>query len=60
VMLLTSLIVMTFLRSVDLPLANAVGSDGRLQRRERHSQHHGKRRPCGCAAVGLSHRAIPR
>ena len=38
----------------------AVGSDGRLQRRERHSQHHGKRRPCGCAAVGLSHRAIPR
>ena len=38
----------------------AVGGDGRLQRRERHSQHHGKRRPCGCAAVGLSHRAIPR
>ena len=38
----------------------AVGGDGRLQRRERHSQHHGKRRPCGCAAVGLSHRAIPK
>ncbi len=45
---------------VELLTPRGVVGDGGLHGREQHGQRHGQRRPCGCAAVGLSHRAIPK